>query len=130
LWSCRISNAVLNDYTEKIEAIATKLVDPVPDVQASKKDFERNSVKENPSEIEGKKQTPLSSGLRRRPVPATSAEDRAHEPTETDHSSPVKLDASAHAHIEKHRYCLLELLFDVYVMVGHSALNNSITYKP
>ncbi|OIV99763.1 hypothetical protein TanjilG_26101 [Lupinus angustifolius] len=79
-----------------------------PDVQASKKDFERNSVKENPSEIEGKKQTPLSSGLRRRPVPATSAEDRAHEPTETDHSSPVKLDASAHAHIEKHRYLILQ----------------------
>ena len=44
-------------------------------------------------------------------------EDRAHEPAETDHTSPIKLDATAHAHIEKHRYCLFELLFEVYVMV-------------
>ena len=50
--------------------------------------------------------------------PASSTEDRAHEPAETGLTSPVKLDATAHAHIEKHRYGLLELLFKVHVMVG------------
>jgi len=50
--------------------------------------------------------------------PTSSTEERAHELAETDNASPVKLDASAHAHIEKHRYCLVELLFKVYVVVG------------
>jgi hypothetical protein len=35
---------------------------------------------------------------------ASSTEDRAHEPDETDHLSSVKLDAAGHAHIDKHRY--------------------------
>ncbi|MCI38599.1 hypothetical protein A2U01_0059827, partial [Trifolium medium] len=33
---------------------------------------------------------------------ASSTEDRAHEPAETDHLSSVKLDAAGHAHIDKH----------------------------
>uniref|UniRef100_K7LWR8 Vesicle transport protein USE1 n=1 Tax=Glycine max TaxID=3847 RepID=K7LWR8_SOYBN len=103
----RISKAVLNDYSEKIEAIASKLVNHVSDPPVPKKDFERNSVEENSSEIEETKQILLSSGLRRRPVPASSTEERAHKPAETDHISPVKLDAAAHAHIEKHRYLIL-----------------------
>lgn len=40
--------------------------------------------------------------------PTSYAEDKAHDLAETDNTSPVKLDASAHAHIEKHRYSLLE----------------------
>ncbi|KAJ1400653.1 Vesicle transport protein, Use1 [Sesbania bispinosa] len=112
----RISKAMLNDYSEKIETIASKLVNNVPDIQESEKDNERDFVKENPSEIEDKKQIPLSSGLRRRPVPASSTEDRTHELAETDHSSPVKLDAAAHAHIEKHRKLQDDLTDEMVVL--------------
>nr|AFK34228.1 unknown [Medicago truncatula] len=96
----RISKATLNDYSEKTEAIASKLVH-VSDIEVSE-DTERN-VKENPSEIEDKMPMSPCSGLRRRPIAASSTEDRAHEPDETDHLSSVKLDAAGHAHIEKHR---------------------------
>ncbi|KAJ1433418.1 Vesicle transport protein, Use1 [Sesbania bispinosa] len=112
----RISKAMLNDYSEKIETIASKLVNNVPDIQESEKDNERDFVKENPSEIEDKKQIPLSSGLRRRPVPASSTEDRTYELAETDHSSPVKLDAAAHAHIEKHRKLQDDLTDEMVVL--------------
>jgi len=53
--------------------------------------------------------------------PTSNTEDKAHELAETDNTS-VKLDAGAHAHIEKHRYCLLELFFKVYVVVGQWTL--------
>ncbi|KAK7256131.1 hypothetical protein RIF29_29566 [Crotalaria pallida] len=121
----RISKAMLNDYSEKIEAVASKLVDPEPDIQASEKDLETNSLKDNPSEVEEKKQSPLSSGLRRRPVLASSTEDRAHEPAESDHSSPVKLDAAAHAHIEKHRK-LQEDLTDEMVVLAKQLKESSL----
>ncbi|KAH1211559.1 hypothetical protein AAZX31_14G031000 [Glycine max] len=122
----RISKAMLNDYSEKIEAIASKLVNHVIDTQVPEKDFERNFVKEKHSEIEEKKQILLSSGLRRRPVPASSTEDRAHEPAETDHTSPIKLDATAHAHIEKHRK-LQEDLTDEMVVLAKQLKESSLT---
>ncbi|KAG2407537.1 uncharacterized protein HKW66_Vig0023590 [Vigna angularis] len=103
----RISKATLIEYSEKVEAIASKLVNHVTDQQVSEKAFERSFVEENSSEIEEKKQIPLSSGLRRRPVPTSYTEDKVHDLAETDNTSPVKLDASAHAHIEKHRYLIL-----------------------
>ncbi|XLU23352.1 hypothetical protein S245_059418, partial [Arachis hypogaea] len=71
-----ISKVTINEYLEKIEAISSKLLN-----------FE--VVKENYSEIEAKKQiplSPLSFGLRRRSVPIPSFEDRLHEPAETGHS--------------------------------------------
>ncbi|CAI8611074.1 unnamed protein product [Vicia faba] len=109
----RLSKATLNDYSEKIEAIASKLVH-VSDIEVSEKDIERN-VKENPSEIEEKK--PVSpSGLRRRPVAALSTDDRAHDPAETDHLSSVKLDAAGHAHIEKHRKLQDDLTDEMVVL--------------
>lgn len=109
----RISKATLNDYSEKIEAIASKLVH-VSDIEVSE-DTERN-VKENPSEIEDKMPMSPSSGLRRRPVAASSTEDRAHEPAETDHLSSVKLDAAGHAHIEKHRKLQDDLTDEMVVL--------------
>lgn len=109
----RISKATLNDYSEKIEGIASKLVH-VSDREVSE-DTERN-VKENPSEIEDKMPMSPSSGLRRRPVAASSTEDRAHEPAETDHLSSVKLDAAGHAHIEKHRKLQDDLTDEMVVL--------------
>ncbi|XP_058756075.1 uncharacterized protein LOC131629296 [Vicia villosa] len=109
----RLSKATLNDYSEKIEAIASKLVH-VSDIEVSEKDITGN-VKENPSEIEENK--PVSpSGLRRRPVAALSTEDRVHEPAETDHLSSVKLDAAGHAHIEKHRKLQDDLTDEMVVL--------------
>lgn len=109
----RISKATLNDYSEKTEAIASKLVH-VSDIEVSE-DTERN-VKENPSEIEDIMPMSPSSGLRRRPVAASSTEDRAHEPDETDHLSSVKLDAAGHAHIEKHRKLQDDLTDEMVVL--------------
>ncbi|MED6198293.1 hypothetical protein PIB30_064863 [Stylosanthes scabra] len=125
----RISKATINEYSEKIEAIASKLVNSEPDVQVSDNNFERTAVEENRSEIEGKKQiplSPLSSGLRRRSVPSPSFEDRPHEPAESGHSSsPVKLDAAAHAHIEKHRK-LQEDLTDEMVVLAKQLKESSL----
>lgn len=109
----RISKATLNDYSEKTEAIASKLVH-VSDIEVSE-DTERN-VKENPSEIEDKMPMSPCSGLRRRPVAASSTEDRAHELDETDHLSSVKLDAAGHAHIEKHRKLQDDLTDEMVVL--------------
>ncbi|RYR79189.1 hypothetical protein Ahy_A01g004030 isoform B [Arachis hypogaea] len=122
----RISKATINEYSLKIEAIASKLVNSEPDVQESDNNFERTTDKENRSEIEAKKQIPLSpsSGLRRRSVPAPSSEDRPHEPAETGHS-PVKLDAAAHAHIEKHRK-LQEDLTDEMVVLAKQLKESSL----
>ncbi|KAF7806706.1 Vesicle transport protein USE1 [Senna tora] len=133
----RISKAMLNDYSEKIEAIASKLVYPSvciynltflwivilttlnlltqPDMQVSEKDFEGNSVKENLSEVEETNQSPRSSGLRRRHMPTTTTEDRPREPVEND-SAPVKLDAAAQAHIEKHRKLQDDLTDEMVVL--------------
>ncbi|KAG4402816.1 hypothetical protein GLYMA_02G282202v4 [Glycine max] len=64
--------------------------------------------------------------LRRRPVPASSTEDKAHELAETDHTSPIKLDATAHAHIEKHRK-LQEDLTDEMVVLAKQLKESSLT---
>lgn len=40
-------------------------------------------------------------GLLTRPL--SNSEDRIHDTTEAELSAPVKLDAAAQAHIEKHR---------------------------
>ncbi|CAJ1941716.1 unnamed protein product [Sphenostylis stenocarpa] len=111
----RISKATLNDYSEKVEAIASNLVNHVTD-----------DTQENSSEIEEKEQIPLSSGLRRRPVPVSSTEDRAHELAETDNtSSPVKLDAATRALIEKHRM-LQEDLTDEMVVLAKQLKESSL----
>ncbi|XP_017410359.1 uncharacterized protein LOC108322696 isoform X1 [Vigna angularis] len=145
----RISKATLIEYSEKVEAIASKLVNHVvciceliffwpnrcnhlttvfltqTDQQVSEKAFERSFVEENSSEIEEKKQIPLSSGLRRRPVPTSYTEDKVHDLAETDNTSPVKLDASAHAHIEKHRM-LQEDLTDEMVVLAKQLKESSL----
>ncbi|XP_028787300.1 uncharacterized protein LOC114743264 isoform X1 [Neltuma alba] len=119
----RVSKAVLNDYSEKIEVIASKLANPLPEMQASQ-DLEVSSVKENRSDIGEKKQIPLSSGLRRRPVPNPSTENKPHEPADVD-SAPVKLDAEAHAHIDKHRK-LQDDLTDEMVVLAKQLKENSL----
>ncbi|RZC27141.1 hypothetical protein D0Y65_005335 [Glycine soja] len=96
----RISKAMLNDYSEKIEAIASKLVNHVVLFYCCSSD-----------------------SLDR---PASSTEDKAHELAETDHTSPIKLDATAHAHVEKHRK-LQEDLTDDMVVLAKQLKESSLT---
>ncbi|GMP99687.1 hypothetical protein CsSME_00047067 [Camellia sinensis var. sinensis] len=83
----RVSKAQVNDYSEKIEALTAKL--------AALVSIFVTSVKESPSKEVRESSIPTSPGLRRRFVP--------RESVVTDYSAPVKLDAAAQTHIDKHR---------------------------
>ncbi|KAA0049251.1 cation exchanger family protein [Cucumis melo var. makuwa] len=100
----RVSKALLGDYSEKIEAIASKLIVPLPDVEESSEPSTSTSVREISSVAEGDLNTPSSpTGLRRRFPASSTVEDRSHGTIKEDSSAPVKLDAAAINHIEKHR---------------------------
>uniref|UniRef100_A0A7N2KWY9 Uncharacterized protein n=1 Tax=Quercus lobata TaxID=97700 RepID=A0A7N2KWY9_QUELO len=103
----RVSKAVVNDFSEKIEAIASKLAAPLttPDTQVSQEPLEETVVNESPSKT-GENHILPTPRLRRRFVPASNSEDRIHDTTEADSSAPIKLDAAAQAHIEKHRLAM------------------------
>nr|POE55256.1 hypothetical protein CFP56_02253 [Quercus suber] len=100
----RVSKAVVNDFLEKIEAIASKLAAPLttPDTQVSQEPLEETAINESPSKT-GENHILPTPRLRRRFVPASNSEDRIHDTAEADSSAPVKLGAAAQAHIEKHR---------------------------
>ncbi|RZC55530.1 hypothetical protein C5167_014375 [Papaver somniferum] len=87
----RISKAKVSDYSEKTEALAAKLAAEPPVSPGPLEAFDGDWVKEIPSKPELGSQIP-SPRLRR----------RSHNKVE-DRSAPIKLDAEAQAHIEKHR---------------------------
>ncbi|XP_050274583.1 uncharacterized protein LOC126717191 [Quercus robur] len=122
----RVSKAVVNDYSEKIEAIASKLAASLttPDTQVSQEPLEETAVKESPSKT-GENHILPTPRLRRRFVPASNSEDRIHDTTEADSSAPVKLDAAAQAHIEKHRM-LQEDLTDEMVGLARQLKESSL----
>ncbi|EOY32965.1 Ca2+ antiporter/cation exchanger isoform 3 [Theobroma cacao] len=93
----RVSKAVVNDYSAKIEEIASK-----PDIKVPQEPGTRNSFKQSPNS-DAESHMPSSPGLRRRAVPTSSIKDRTQDITEAHTSAPVKLDAAAEAHIQKHR---------------------------
>ncbi|KAK9067563.1 hypothetical protein SSX86_011674 [Deinandra increscens subsp. villosa] len=117
----RISKALVNDYSEKIEAIAAKLASPVPDAVAFRELRVDTSVKENINKKEEENIT--SPGLRRRLVPSSSF--RGQDTSESSDSSPVKLDAAAQTHITKHRK-LQEDLTDEMVVLARQLKENSL----
>ncbi|XWS62239.1 hypothetical protein CRYUN_Cryun07bG0193200 [Craigia yunnanensis] len=98
----RVSKAVVNDYSEKIEDIASDLSATLPNIKVSEEPVARNSFKQSPKS-DAENHMPSSPGLRRRVVLTSSIKDRTHDTTEADTSAPVKLDAAAQAHIQKHR---------------------------
>ncbi|XP_050270072.1 uncharacterized protein LOC126714114 [Quercus robur] len=122
----RVSKAVVNDFSEKIEAIASKLAAPLttPDTQVSQEPLEETVVNESPSKT-GENHILPTPRLRRRFVPASNSEDRIHDTTEADSSAPVKLDAAAQAHIEKHRK-LQEDLTDEMVGLARQLKESSL----
>ncbi|CAL5361631.1 unnamed protein product [Camellia sinensis] len=101
----RVSKAQVNDYSEKIEALAAKLAAPVSEsvLPETLQPISVTSVKESPSKAVGESSIPTSPGLRRRFVAPSNIEDRPRDSVETDYSAPVKLDAAARTHIDKHR---------------------------
>nr|ASM90203.1 Ca2+ cation antiporter 10 [Sesuvium portulacastrum] len=113
----RVSKAKVNDYSEKIESIASHLASPV-DL------FVETSNKESPRAIEEEKVV-SPSGLRKRPVPTSSVEDRWRDNTGAESSPLVKLDAGAHSHIEKHRK-LQEDLTDEMVGLARQLKESSL----
>ncbi|KAK9007282.1 hypothetical protein V6N11_051111 [Hibiscus sabdariffa] len=98
----RVSTAVINDYSKKIEDIASELSAPLPEIKVSEEPVTRNSFKQSPKS-DSESHMPSSPGLRRRVVPTSNIKDRTHDTNEADTSAPVKLDAAAEAHIQKHR---------------------------
>ncbi|KAL9422529.1 hypothetical protein AB3S75_034743 [Citrus x aurantiifolia] len=121
----RISKAQVNDYSEKIEAIASKLITPLPPVRVSEDALRSNSLKTSTSKSDGETQAPSSPGLRRRFVPVSNLEDRTQGTVDADTSEPVKLDAQAHAHIENQRK-LQESLTDEMVGLARQLKESSL----
>uniref|UniRef100_A0A251TGZ9 Putative vesicle transport protein, Use1 n=1 Tax=Helianthus annuus TaxID=4232 RepID=A0A251TGZ9_HELAN len=121
-FSLVLSKALVNDYSQKIEAIAANLASPVSDAVAFRELRVDTSVKEN---INNKKEDEsiTSPGLRRRLVSSSSF--RGQDTSESSDSSPVKLDAAAQTHISKHRK-LQEDLTDEMVVLARQLKENSL----
>ncbi|KAE8056733.1 hypothetical protein FH972_013477 [Carpinus fangiana] len=115
----RVSKAMLNDYSEKIESIASKLAAPLitkHDTPVSEEPFAKTTINESPSKTGAENHVLPTPGLRKRFAPASNSQDRRiPDSTEPASSTPVKLDAEAQAHIEKHRNLQEDLTDD---MVG------------
>ncbi|CAL5013733.1 unnamed protein product [Urochloa decumbens] len=109
-----VSKAKLSDYSEKIEALAARLAASVPE---NEKQVVESREEEISEEI-AKSESPisLSSGLRRR---------SAHQERTGDIGAPIKLDAEAQAHIEKHRK-LQEDLTDEMVELARQLKESSL----
>ncbi|KAG9441942.1 hypothetical protein H6P81_017796 [Aristolochia fimbriata] len=121
----RLSKAKINEYSEKIEAIAAKLAAVPTSLQESLEAINVARVEETPrTESVG---TPP--GLRRRFASAEQSREGDKgitlEATGTDRSKSVKLDVSTQAHIEKHRN-LQEDLTDEMVELARQLKESSI----
>ncbi|KAG8370772.1 hypothetical protein BUALT_Bualt13G0018300 [Buddleja alternifolia] len=120
----RVSKVQLNEYSEKIEAIAAKFVVTEPSTQISEEASLENKVRAgSPSNSEGESiHSPR--GLRRRLVPPS--EDRSLNIVEDSNTSKsVKLDAAAQVHIDKHRK-LQEDLTDEMVGLARQLKESSL----
>ncbi|KAM6544492.1 hypothetical protein CsatB_025228 [Cannabis sativa] len=120
----RVSKAVVSDYSEKIEAIASKLSSMMPDLEVPQESLASTSVKGSSVELEEETRISPSPGLRRRSVPGSNFEDKA-EANDANSSAPIKLDAMAQAHIEKQRK-LQEDLTDEMVGLARQLKESSI----
>uniref|UniRef100_A0A0D9XA65 Uncharacterized protein n=1 Tax=Leersia perrieri TaxID=77586 RepID=A0A0D9XA65_9ORYZ len=119
-----VSKAKISEYSEKIEALAVRLAAPEPENEMP---IDENREEESSFELE-KAGSPisLSSGLRRRPVAHTEVGPSSHESKDRDIGAPIKLDAEAQAHIEKHRK-LQEDLTDEMVDLARQLKESSLT---
>ncbi|GMN67436.1 hypothetical protein TIFTF001_036501 [Ficus carica] len=121
----RLSKAVVSDYSEKIEAAASRLTSTEPHVQGPQESLEDIAVERSSAAAEEESNITPSQGLRRRSALASKIEDKAYETTDANSSAPVKLDAAAQAHIEKHRK-LQEDLTDEMVVLARQLKESSL----
>ncbi|XP_048500494.1 uncharacterized protein LOC104893693 isoform X3 [Beta vulgaris subsp. vulgaris] len=113
----RVSKAKVNDYSEKIESIACKLV-------STEEIFVETSTEASRQRIEEVK-VASPPGLRKRPVPSSYVEDRSRDSVGTNSSPLVQLDDAAHSHIDKHRK-LQEDLTDEMVGMAKQLKHSSL----
>ncbi|XP_052179890.1 uncharacterized protein LOC127793146 [Diospyros lotus] len=121
----RVSKGQLNDYSEKIEAIAHKSAVPESTAQESEKPPAVITAEETPPKSHGESPNPSSPTLRRRFVPQSKIEERQHNSVESDNSASVKLDSAAWTHVEKHRQ-LQENLTDEMVVLARQLKESSL----
>ncbi|XVF04889.1 hypothetical protein REPUB_Repub05bG0124100 [Reevesia pubescens] len=120
----RVSKAVVNDYSEKIEDIASKLTATLLNIKVPQEPVTRNSFTKSPKS-DSENHMPSSPRLRRRVVHTSNIKDRTHDTTEADTSAPIKLDDAAEAHIQKHRK-LQEDLTDEMVGLARQLKESSL----
>ncbi|KAF5192327.1 Membrane fusion protein use1 [Thalictrum thalictroides] len=120
----RISKAMVNDYSEKIEALSAKLAAPLSDDMPGSLDVDINGDEQAPLKTKEQKQVP-SPILRRRLVSHPKVEEVNHDIIEADPSKLVKLDAASQTHIEKHRK-LQEDLTDEMVGLARQLKESSL----
>ncbi|GAB2265256.1 hypothetical protein Dimus_000325 [Dionaea muscipula] len=114
----RVTKAKVNDYSERIESIASKLAAPP-------EPFSEASAVEIPQQVAVQEPISPSSGLRKRSVSASNNQGRSHDHIAPDSSASVKLDSADYAHIEKHRK-LQEDLTDEMVGLAQQLKENSL----
>ncbi|OEL31950.1 hypothetical protein BAE44_0007030 [Dichanthelium oligosanthes] len=96
-----VSKVKLNEYSDKIEELAARLAPKVPD------DALNEIQEEYSSELEQVgSPIALSSGLRRRLTSSQVEAGQNVSEKERDVGAPIRLDAEAHAYLEKHRYLI------------------------
>ncbi|KAK9115883.1 hypothetical protein Sjap_014830 [Stephania japonica] len=121
----RISKAKVNDYSEKIEALAARLASPLSDKPESVDVVDAIEVEKNASTTKEETHVLPSPVFRKRLFSHSKLDDITKETTDTDSSAPVKLDTAAQAHIEKHRN-LQEDLTDEMVGLARQLKESSL----
>ncbi|KAG8657915.1 hypothetical protein MANES_03G101800v8 [Manihot esculenta] len=118
----RVSKAKVNDYSQRIEAVASTIA--VASYLVSEESFAGSSAKESPK-VDGETHFPASLGLRKRFVASSNIDNGTHDNNQVHTSAPVKLDTSAKAHIENHRK-LQEDLTDEMVQLAQQLKESSL----
>ncbi|CAF2112010.1 BnaC08g26520D [Brassica napus] len=100
----RVTKAKVNEYYEKIEAVASKIAAQVPETEISDETFPKDSSisgsgSGSSPKIEDEPRSPTSPQLRRRIVSTSSKEQNV----DAGPSKAAKLDTAAKEHIDKHR---------------------------
>ncbi|KAJ4895911.1 Membrane fusion protein Use1 [Raphanus sativus] len=96
----RVTKAKVNEYYEKIDAVASKIAAQVPETEISDETYPNDSSTSGSSpKTEDEPRSPSSPQLRRRIVSTSSKE----QSVDSGPSKAVKLDTAAKEHIDKHR---------------------------
>ncbi|KAJ3675462.1 hypothetical protein LUZ60_004504 [Juncus effusus] len=100
-----VSKAKLNEYSEEIEALASKLAASPPVESEESTEIEKVEAEEISPSIEKNSNIDSvsnTSGLRKRTINQVEVGKSSNEP-KSESGFPIKLDEEAQAHIEKHR---------------------------